>query len=232
MNTFPDLSVIVACFNEESSIETCLSATVQALPEAEILVVWGGNDGTGEITERFAKNHPRVRLIRNENDRGKGHAIKTGIRAGTRPIQAQIDADLQFLPVDVRPMVELIRIGKAEVVLGSRFMRGSRRERGSTPLFRTLGNLTVSAWASLLFRHRMTDVQAGIKAWTKAAIEKIDLQSDDYSYEVEIGVKGVRRGLKVVDHPVTTLRRYGGLSHVNVALDGAKLLWDVLRFRI
>lgn len=231
MLDFSDLTVIVACFNEEANIEECLRAVVAALPGSEVLVVWGGNDRTGELTGAFSKRHPQVRLIVNGNDRGKGHATKTGISAGTRPLQAQLDGDGQFLPEDIVPMVEKLRSGAADIVLGSRFMRGSRREAGSTPLFRTLGNFTISAWASLVFFHRMTDVQAGIKAWRKSALMEIDLISDDYSYEVEIGTRGVAQGYRVCDCPVATLKRFGGMSHVNVVVDGSKLIWDVVMFR-
>jgi glycosyltransferase involved in cell wall biosynthesis len=232
MADFSDLTVIVACFNEEANIAECLQAFVKALPGAELLVVWGGNDKTGEITKEFSKAHPQVRLIVNVDDRGKGHATKTGIAAGTRPLQAQLDGDGQFLPEDLGPMVELLRSGKADIVLGSRFMAGSRREPGSTPFFRTMGNHTISAWASLLFFHRMTDVQAGIKAWRKSALVDIGLISDDYSYEVEIGTRGVARGYRVADSPVATLKRFGGISHVNVVVDGLKLIWDVSLFRV
>jgi len=132
------------------------------------------------------------------------------------------------LPTLIAPLIE----GRADVTLGSRFMTGSVRRPGSTPLLRTLGNKTASAFASLLYWHRMTDVQAGMKAWTRQAAHLIDLKSDNYSYEVEIPVKALRQGLRVMDVPITTDARAAGESCVNVLTDGLMLLRDISRFRL
>ena len=89
-----------------------------------------------------------------------------------------------------------------------------------------------SGYASVLFGHRMTDVQAGMKAWTRRAAEAIDLKSDNYSYEVEIPVKALQAGMRVVDIPITTDARQGGETNVNVVVDGIPLLRDITLFRL
>ena len=173
-----------------------------------------------------------LRYIRNANDRGKGHATKMGIAASRGKIMVEIDADLQFLPEELPQIVEPIRSGLADVVLGSRFMKGSRRLTGSTTRLRTFGNKTTSLYASLLFGHRMTDVLAGMMAWNRRTVQTIDLRSDNYSYEVEVPVKALSKGLRVIDVPVTTDARQGGQSSVNVVADGLVLLYDITRFRL
>lgn len=228
-----EYSIIIACFNEEANIENCLRRLLAVFPEgAEFLVVDGGSDRTGEMVQHLAEQHPSVRYVANENDRGKGHATRTGIAAAQGPIMAQIDADLQFLPEELPQIFQPIVAGEADVVLGSRFCVGAVRRPGSTPFFRTLGNKFASLYASVLFGHRMTDVQAGMKAWTREAAAAIDLQSDNYSYEVEIPVKALKKGLRVVDVPITTDARQGGQTSVNVVTDGIALLWDITRFRL
>ena len=99
-------------------------------------------------------------------------------------------------------------------------------------MFRRWGNKSASFYASLLFFHRMTDVQAGMKAWTRSAAEMIDFRSDNYSYEVEIPIKALRRSLRVVDVPITTDARQGGETCVNVVFDGIALLRDITYFRL
>ena len=228
-----ELSVIVAAFNEEKTIEHCVRRILEVYPEqCEILVVDGGTDGTRGVVERLADENPAVRYVRNENDLGKGHATRTGIDAARADVMTQIDADLQFLPEELPRLVQPIHEGRADVVLGSRFRKGAERRPGSTPFFRTLGNKTASAYASLLFWHRMTDVQAGMKAWTREAATQIDLKSNNYSYEVEIPVKALKKGLRVVDVPITTDARQGGETCVNVVTDGVVLLMDITRFRL
>ncbi|HUS40815.1 MAG: glycosyltransferase family 2 protein [Pirellulales bacterium] len=229
----PQLTVIVAAFNEQATIAVCLERIVAVYPsDCEVLVVDGGSDNTRSEVQRVAQQHSGVRYVRNENDRGKGHAIRTGIAEARGDIHAQIDADIQFLPEELPQLIAPIEQGDADVTLGSRFMKDSVRRDGSTPPFRTLGNKTASLYASILFLHRMTDVQAGMKAWTRRAADLIDLKSDNYSYEVEIPVKALRHGLRVVDVPITTDARQGGETCVNVVSDGIPLLWDITRFRL
>lgn len=229
----PQYSIIVATFNEEETIERCIRRIFAVYPsECEVLVVDGGSDRTGEITKALCGEYPGLRYIRNENDRGKGHATQVGIAAARGDILAEIDADLQFLPEELPRILEPIRDGQADVVLGSRFAAGSQRLTGSTTWLRTFGNFTTSLYASILFFHRMTDVLAGMMAWSRKTIETIRLRSDNYSYEVEIPVKALKKGLRVIDVAVTTDARQGGVSCVNVVVDGLTLLFDITRFRL
>ena len=195
-------------------------------------MVDGGSDKTSDVVFELTREFSLLRYIRNDNDRGKGHAIRTGIKAAQSNLMAQIDADLQFLPEDLPQLIEPIEADRADVTLGSRFLSDSIRRKGSTPWFRTLGNRTASGYASVLFWHRMTDVQAGMKAWTRRAAQAIDLKSDNYSYEVEIPVKALRAGMRVIDVPITTDARQGGVTNVNVVFDGIPLLRDITLFRL
>lgn len=228
----PELSVIVATFNEQETIEECVRRLFDEFPtDCEILVVDGGSDETGDIVRGICSEFSQLCYIRNEHDRGKGHATKTGIAAARGRLMVEIDADLQFLPEEVPRLLAPLRDGRAEVVLGSRFMTGSVREAGSTTSLRTFGNFVTSLYASLLFGQRMTDVLAGMTAWTRNAAEVVALASDNYSYEVELPVKALRNGLRVIDMPVTTSARQGGQSNVHVVWDGLMILRDITLFR-
>jgi glycosyltransferase involved in cell wall biosynthesis len=224
------ITVIIAARDEEAIIEATVRRVLAAV-DAEVLVVDGGSDRTGEIVERLGSETPRVRLVGNVGDRGKGHAIRVGIAHASGEVMVQLDADMQFLPEDIPRVVAPILAGEADVTLGSRFTAGATRGAGSTPLLRTLGNKTVSGYVSLLCGQRVTDAQAGLKAWTREAAKRIDLQSDNFSYEAEIVVKALRRGLRVRDVPVATAARTTGTSKVSLVRDGARLLRDVTRFR-
>jgi len=227
------VTVLIATFDEEENIEACVRRVAAVeLGDREILVVDGGHDRTGEIVRALSRALP-VRYVRNEGDRGKGHAIRTGCAEAAGEVIAQIDADLQFLPEELPRLIAPILAGRADVVLGSRFARTSVRRPGSTPLLRTLGNKLASGYASILFGHRMTDVQAGMKAWSRRAMERLGpLTSDDYAYEVEIPARALRAGLRVIDVPITTDARAAGETKVNVVLDGIPLLASISRFRL
>jgi dolichol-phosphate mannosyltransferase len=225
-------SIIVATFNEQETIEPCLRRIFAVFPTGcEVLVVDGGSDETGAVTRRLCGEFPGLRYVRNENDRGKGHATRVGIDAARGALMAEIDADLQFLPEELPRLFAPLQEGKADVALGTRFAAGSVREPGSTTPLRTFGNFTTSLYASLLFGQRMTDVLAGMTAWTRGTIEAIGPICDNYSYEVEIPVKALKHGLRVVDVPITTLARQGGQSNVHVVMDGLAILRDITLFR-
>ena len=228
----PALSILVTAMNEEATIEECTRRIFDVLNgECEVLVIDGGSDRTGEIVGALCKEYPGLRYIRNENDRGKGHAVRIGIEAARADIMAQIDADLQFLPEELPRLIEPIRAGRADVTLGSRFTHGSIRHPGSTPWHRTFGNRTMSLYTSLLCGHWMTDVLAGMKAWTRTAAEVIQLRCDHASYDAELPVRAVRRSMRVVDVPITTDARGGGRSKVMVVPVGLRLVLDIALIR-
>ena len=125
-----------------------------------------------------------VNYILNQPDRGKGDAIRNGIHASTGKIIVQIDADLQFLPEEIPSLIEPILKNKADMTLGSRFTKGSKKLDGN--FLRSGGNLIVSLWASFLCGQKITDALAGMKAWRREVTESFSLTSYTYSYEVEL----------------------------------------------
>jgi hypothetical protein len=143
---------------------------------------------------------------------------------------AQFDADSQFDANDLPKLLEPLWRKELDITLGSRFVYGSFRGPGSTPTHRSYGNHLASFYASLWARQSLSDVQAGIKAWTCDAWKRIGIKSNNYSYEAEIAVKGVLEGLRVADVPVKTYGRETGKTNVNVVWDGLRLLRDITLF--
>ena len=171
----PALSVIISCFNEEESIGECLRRTVQAVPDAEILVIHGGRDRTADIAEEMARTNPNITVIRNLDDRGKGHAIKVGIARSSADVMVQFDADLQFMPEEIPKVVRPIVAGEADFSFGARFMEESDVERYDFSFFRVMGNRIVNRYINLLTRQRFCDITTGFKAWTRDAIASVAL---------------------------------------------------------
>lgn len=224
-------SVIVAVFNEQDSILATLNDLQEHIPlGSEVLVIDGGDDRTGEIVRDKAKEMPGLQHIAHTDDRGKGHAIRTGLSLASGDVQMQFDGDGQFLAKDLRALVEPLLAGRSDVTLGSRFLPNSGIDAEAT-WTRDLGNWMTSAWASLLFSQRMTDVLAGVKAWTREANSFLNLKSDTFEYEVEIPAMALRSGLQVIDVPISTRARIAGESKVPVLKMGLRILWATWRFR-
>lgn len=208
----PEVSIILSCFNEAATIEQCIRDVAAALPEAEIVVVHGGHDATLDIARRLAGELPQVIPVRNENDRGKGHGIKTGVARARTAVMAQFDADLQFAAADLPALVAPVRRGECDLVIGSRFLPGSDCTGYRPSFFRDAGNRLLSWFVGVLIGRRLTDVTTGSKAWTRAAIEQIAFQDDRYSYEAEIVVRAGVLGLRMREVPVRYAARAGGES--------------------
>jgi glycosyltransferase involved in cell wall biosynthesis len=208
----PTVSIIVSCWNEEKCIENVIRSVAAAMPSAEIVIVHGGNDKTLEIARTMQAEFPQVVPVRNENDRGKGHGIKTGVAKASGKFMAQFDADLQFFASDLPALVQPLLDGRADVVLGSRFLASSDRAAYKPSFFRDMGNRLLATYVSVLIGQKVTDVTAGTKSWTREAIQKIDFRDDVYSYEAEIVVRAGLLRQRIVEIPVSYASRSEGQS--------------------
>jgi len=199
-------------------------------------VVDGGTDGTFAKAQRLSTQWPQIKPIRNQPDHGKGHGVRQGIAAASGRIMAQFDADLQFYADDLPALLKPVLAGRADVTLGSRFLPDSSRVAYRPIFFRDIGNRLLSGYVSALIGQRVTDVTSGVKAWTRAAIERIDFRDLRYSYELEIVVRAARLGLRIQDVPVRYADRNTGRSmHRNswaVARAGAVMLGKSLLARM
>lgn len=205
------------------------------MPESEILVVHGGTDRTAEIADTLKAEIPAIRVVRNENDRGKGHAIRKGIECAAHDVMVQFDADNQFFATDLPALVDPILAGAADVTLGSRFLPSADRSAYKPSFFRDYGNRTLSAYVGLLCGKKVTDVTAGVKGWTRKAIQAIDLTDDKYSYEAEIVVRAIRLNFQVKEIPVKYSSRAAGesmhTSSLKVIIAGLTIMKNCLDYQ-
>lgn len=205
------------------------------MPESEILVVHGGTDRTAEIADQLKAEIPAIRVVRNEDDRGKGHAIRKGIECAAHDVMVQFDADNQFFATDLPALVDPILAGAADVTLGSRFLPSADRSAYKPSFFRDYGNRTLSAYVGLLCGKKVTDVTAGVKGWTRKAIQAIDLTDDKYSYEAEIVVRAIRLNFQVKEIPVKYSSRAAGesmhTSSLKVIIAGLTIMKNCLHYQ-
>jgi glycosyltransferase involved in cell wall biosynthesis len=237
-----DLSVIISTFNEEGTIVSCLERLSAVVPGAEVLIIHGGRDRTAALAREFARTHDclRLRVLENYGDSGKGHAIKVGISLASHPLQIQFDADLQFAPEDIPAMLAPLREGRADLVVGSRFLKGADRTGYTFSFFRDVGNKILNRFISGMAGTGISDVTTGMKAWTREAIWKIRFQDNRFVYEMEVVMRAARAGLRIVQIPVKYLSRQGGQSghgtgfqeFQSIVTTGASIAWRAFLIRI
>jgi dolichol-phosphate mannosyltransferase len=193
------------------------------LPNFHVLVVDDNSpDGTGEVADKLAQesNGAVTVLHRNEKE-GLGRAYVAGMTqalAESAEIVIQMDADLSH-PVSVIPaMVERLKTTDAGLVIGSRYVPG-----GSTASEWPWHRKALSAWANFYVRSilclKVKDSTAGFKAWKSSTLQKIDvstIESNGYSFQVEMNYRTALQGLDIAEVPIRFEERTEGASKMNL----------------
>jgi hypothetical protein len=198
--------VVIPAYNEGDNLPLVLGEmpdTVAGLPVAPVVVA----DGATDATEAAARGLGAA-VIRRDLRRGSGASVRLGyeaaLRAGAR-IVVTIDADGQHDPKEMEMLVRPLLAGDADMVQGSRvlgsFESDSRARRYGVRLFARL--------LSTLGRARITDPSTGYRAVTARSLRHLDLKQDQF-YVSEVILDASRKGLRVVEVPITLRRRVNG----------------------
>jgi glycosyltransferase involved in cell wall biosynthesis len=225
----PLISVIVPVYNEEMTIGQVLEklSLLQKKMSMEIVVV---DDGSVDKTTEVVKAFPLIKIIRHTKNMGKGKAIATGLSKSHGQIVVIQDADGEYIPEEIPLIVSPIIEKRADVVFGSRFMPAMPNHGMSVS--HKLGNVILSLTARLLYNTKVTDIMTGHKAFSREAINSIDLLANGFEVEVELTRKLLKRKWRLVEVPISYIRRQHGEAKIT-PLDGFICLTKLLfgRFR-
>lgn len=209
------ISVIIPSYNEEKNIKKTIDRVRKIGPDYEIIVV---DDGSIDNTFKVANDAGAI-AFRLKKNTGKGAAFRKGIEEATGDVIVQVDADSQFMPEEIPKLIQPILDDKADATLGSRFTKGSVIEEGALSARNKIGNYGDSLLTSIACRHRVTDVQAGFKAFKGKELKEIKFREDHFGYEPELVILAKKKGLRIVDVPIFYKKRRGGQSNINFLKD-------------
>jgi len=182
----PCLTVVVPCFNERQTIATVVEAVLASPFTSEVVVVDDGStDGSRDVLA--ALTDPRVRVIFQPGNRGKGAALREGFIHATQPIVIVQDADLEYDPADFSQLVTPILDGKADVVFGSRFLSG--RPHRVLYFWHYLGNKFLTTVSNMFTNLNLTDMETCYKAFRREVIQGITIEEDRFGFEPEVTAK-------------------------------------------
>jgi glycosyltransferase involved in cell wall biosynthesis len=196
------LSIIVPVYNERATIAAVLERllTIDLPLDREIIVVNdGSSDGTREVLDAFGDRNGVLHVIHVSPNRGKGHAVRTGLARSKGSITAIQDADLELDPAQLADLVTPILRGDAVAVYGSRFMRGGTK----VPVATRVGNAVLTWLTNALYGQALTDMETCYKIMAGDVARSLTLTADRFDIEPEITVQLLRRGHRILEKPVT-----------------------------
>jgi glycosyltransferase involved in cell wall biosynthesis len=216
-------TVIIPAYNEEKGLPVVLESLFKAVDgQCEVLVVDDGSrDGTSRVASGF-----RCGVIRHGRNRGKGEAMKTGVRHARGDSVIFIDADGTY-PTEVIPhMVE--ELAFSDVVYCSR-----AGGRDNIPRLNRLGNAFFQSVLKYIYGFAACDYSTGLYGIRKRHLQKMRIQSRGFSIEPEIAIKATRMKLKMHDIPIQYQPRIGKpkLCGFSAGFEHLKIIFRLLLWR-
>jgi len=188
--------VIIAAYNEERKIAQVISS-LQKEKYKNIVVV---NDCSNDHTFKIAKNK-KVHTLNHIINRGQGAALRTGIEYALKlgaDVIITFDADGQHDAKEIKLLIDPIKKGKADIVLGSRFLKKSK-----IPFLKKIVLKGGVLFTRIFSCIKLTDTHNGFRALSKKAAEKNEIKQDRMAHASEIIDEIVKKKLKFVEVPVT-----------------------------
>ena len=227
--------IVTPTYNERDNLPRFVDTVLAAAPEAHHMVVDDASpDGTGEVADDLKKRDPRVHVMHRPGKLGLGtayvDAFRWGISEGFEWF-VQMDADFSHDAKYLADFFKALREG-ADLVIGSRNIPGGGVEGWG------VGRHIISKGGSLYSRTILgipiRDLTSGYKAYTKHALEAIDLErvrSNGYSYQIETTFRAHLKGMTIVEVPIVFVDRRAGKSKMSGSIfrEAMRVVWR-LRF--
>jgi len=219
--------VVIPTYNEAANVARLISEIHSVVPNMHVLVVDDASpDGTGRIVADLAQSDERVRLLSRTGKQGLGTAYVAGFKDCLErgyDIICQMDCDFSHQP---RYLVDFLReIESADVVIGSRYMKGGMTE--NWPLGRKLLSVGGNMYARTILGLSLSDLTGGFKCWRAEVLKAIDLdtvQAGGYAFQMEMNYRASRLGFRIKEIPIVFPERVAGESKL-----GQGIFWESLK---
>ena len=215
----PGITALLPAYNEEVSIGSVVLHTRKFVDRVVVI-----DDGSSDRTSEVAALAGAV-VLRHAKNQGKGAALRTGFESlNDDAVIVTIDTDGQHDPADIPCLVAPIMRGEADMVNGSRYLNGNRKD---TPLYRRVGQMVLDAATNMGSDLKVTDSQSGFRAFSGRTKGVFRFHQNGLAIESEMLADAAAAGLRI--HEVEIGVRYDvGVSSENPVAHGVRILLKIL----
>ncbi len=163
-----------------------------------------------------------------EINQGKGAALRTGFQHATGDFVIVQDADLEYDPREYPQLLELLLAGKADVVIGSRFMGG--RPHRLVYFWHMVGNKILTLISNMFTNLNLTDMETCYKIFRREIIQSISIEEDRFGFEPEIIAKIAKRGCRIFEVGISYYGRTYKEGKKIGWRDGFRALYAIIKY--
>jgi glycosyltransferase involved in cell wall biosynthesis len=210
------LSVIIPAYDEGKRIYGNLLAAAKALRSVRcefIVVDDGSSDDTYAQAQRAAKRLRNMRVVRYDENEGKGFALRYGFRYATGDLVAFLDADMDLPPGQVLAFIKVMQETGSDVVIGSKNHPDTRLDY---PLHRKIASRAYQLLLAMLFTLPLSDTQVGLKLFRRRVLSAVfpKLLVKRFAFDIELLANAHRMGFKIAEAPIilTKHQRFGRIK--------------------
>ncbi|MCG8421989.1 MAG: polyprenol monophosphomannose synthase [Proteobacteria bacterium] len=230
--------ICIPTYNEAENVTRIVPAVLEQVPRANVLVVDDNSpDGTGQLADRMAGEDSRVHVLHRKGKEGLGKAYLAAFQwALERNYQYifEFDADFSHNPEYLPVFAGLLHADKADVLVGSRRVKGGGVENWS--LHRRFISWGGSLYARIVLGLGSRDLTGGFNGFRRAVLESIELDrvtSTGYCFQIELKYRAVKRGFRVLEQAIVFPDRVLGKSKMNGAIfaEAVVQVWKLRRVK-
>jgi len=204
---YHQLVVIMPAYNEGEHIAHNLLEAAKIIKTFHndfsiIAVNDGSKDNTEEEIIKASQKDPSINYISYSENKGKGGAIKEGVKLANGEYIAFLDSDLELPPIMLKGFLEALQKNNAHVAIGSKMHKDSKLYY---PVIRKIMSLGYYFLLKLMFKLKIKDTQTGIKLFKQDVIKPIceGLITTGFAFDIEILATASKLGYKIIEMPIT-----------------------------